>query len=50
MNANLDLTKPYVCSARTIRCSNIDPNAQIAFLDDKGGIVVAKEVGTANIL
>jgi hypothetical protein len=48
--ANLDLTKPYGCSARTIRCSNIDENAKIAFLDDKGAIVVAKDVDPTNIL
>jgi len=42
---NLDLTKLYQCSARTIRCSNIDPGAKIAFLDDKGAIVIARDVG-----
>lgn len=49
-DAKLDLTKPYSCSARTIRCSNIDPDARIAFLDDKGAIVVAKDVDSSDIL
>jgi hypothetical protein len=48
--ANLDLTKTYSCSARTIRCSNIDKDAKIAFLDDKGAIAVAKDVDSTNIL
>ena len=29
--ANLDMTKSYSCVARTIRCSNINPDAQIGF-------------------
>jgi hypothetical protein len=48
--ANLDTNKPYKCSATTIRCSNIDPEAKIAFLDDKGGIAVAKNVDSSSIL
>jgi ABC-type multidrug transport system fused ATPase/permease subunit len=48
--AKLDLAKPYSCSARTIRCSNIDPDARIAFLDDKGNIVIAKDVDSSDIL
>jgi hypothetical protein len=47
---NLDLTKPYTCSARPIRCSNIDPDAKIAFLDDKGAIVIAKDVASSDVL
>ena len=48
--ANLDMTKSYSCVARTIRCSNINPDAQIAFLDDKGAIAVAKNLERTDIL
>jgi hypothetical protein len=49
-DAKLDMTSGYTCSATTIRCSNIDPDAKIAFLDDKGAIAVAREVDASNIL
>jgi hypothetical protein len=48
--ANLNMAKAYNCSAGTIRCSNIDPDAKIAFLDDKGAIAVAKDLDSSNIL
>jgi hypothetical protein len=49
-DAKFDMTRGYLCSATTIRCSNIDPDAKIAFLDDKGAIAIAKEVDASNIL
>jgi len=47
--AKLDLTRVYTCSARTLRCSNIDEDLKIAYLTDTD-IVVAKEVDRTNPL
>lgn len=43
IEAKLNLTKVYVCSARTIRCANLDPAAEITYLSENE-VVVAKDV------